>query len=312
MSLFTLSCPACGGRIENLEAGKDKYFCPYCGNVIAKEKAEASKPTPTSLVIRGNQYLESRDWNEAGRYFDRALDIDPSCVEAYLGKVHAAYFFRNRQEALDSDIIFTEDTGRGPWFRYAVQYAGETGRDLIEPYISSERLERIKADKDRETAARNAANRTARIAELKQKIESSRREIEKARVRIPKLKNGIASVNARTYAVAAVKVVGFAAVWLVIWKFLGRYDSATAGFTTALPIVFAASLAGLIFWCVRGFRAASTDLSAYCGRYSSGQKMYKTRPQMESMLKEYESQIRTYSDAIKSAQEELKGLEGRG
>jgi tetratricopeptide (TPR) repeat protein len=39
-----------------------------------------------TLLKRGNMCLEDKDWSKADEYFDRVLDSDAECAEAYLGK----------------------------------------------------------------------------------------------------------------------------------------------------------------------------------------------------------------------------------
>lgn len=42
-----------------------------------------------SLLKRGNMFLADCEWEKASEYFDRVLDIDPECAEAYSGKLCA-------------------------------------------------------------------------------------------------------------------------------------------------------------------------------------------------------------------------------
>ena len=41
------------------------------------------------LLKRGYIYLEDKQWDKANEYFERVLDMDPECVNAYLGKLLA-------------------------------------------------------------------------------------------------------------------------------------------------------------------------------------------------------------------------------
>ena len=309
MSFITISCPACGGKIENLEAGMEKYFCPYCGNIIMTKNVMESQPTTASLVIRGNQYLENRYWEEATKYFNRALDIDPTCVEAYLGKVHAGFQFRNTQEALASNIIFTEETSRGPWFQYAIQYAEGTKRQLVEPYNSPERIAKIRALKEKERQENEARNLASEISGLKGTIKRSQEDIKYAEERIAEIQRGISAINTRAFFVLILKVIVFVAVWFGIKKFIGLYDSAVDGFFTVVNVIFVATLIGLVIWCIVGLKRFFTEESACCGKYSNGQKMYKTKPQMKNMLNGCENEIRFSKSAIKTAQEKLQQFE---
>ena len=44
---------------------------------------------PESLLKRMNMFLEDAEWAKADEYAERALDLNPECVEAYLGKLLA-------------------------------------------------------------------------------------------------------------------------------------------------------------------------------------------------------------------------------
>ena len=47
-------------------------------------------PTAATQVYRGQQSLEDKNWDGATAYFDKALDINPKCAEAFWGKALAA------------------------------------------------------------------------------------------------------------------------------------------------------------------------------------------------------------------------------
>jgi len=44
-------------------------------------------PDAISLIKRAYIFLEDSDWSKADEYFERILDLDPECAEAYLGKL---------------------------------------------------------------------------------------------------------------------------------------------------------------------------------------------------------------------------------
>ena len=61
-------------------------------------QAVASGTTVNAQVKRGNMALEDHDWNKADEFFEEALNLDPECAEAYLGKLLA----RDQQPSFDA------------------------------------------------------------------------------------------------------------------------------------------------------------------------------------------------------------------
>ena len=53
--------------------------------VVAQQSV--GNTTVAAQVKRGMMALEDGDWNEAGVFFEKALDLDPECAEAYVGKL---------------------------------------------------------------------------------------------------------------------------------------------------------------------------------------------------------------------------------
>ena len=52
-------------------------------------KQEAATATVSSLLKRADMFLSDCNWELARQYYDRVLDINPECAEAYAGKVCA-------------------------------------------------------------------------------------------------------------------------------------------------------------------------------------------------------------------------------
>ena len=51
--------------------------------------SQPSAPGVDSLLRRGQLFLEDKAWDSANEYFDKVLDIDPECADAYIGKLCA-------------------------------------------------------------------------------------------------------------------------------------------------------------------------------------------------------------------------------
>ena len=74
------------GAVQDLLRGIDKLLGK--GEVpapAAASQAVAGGPTADSLLKRGQMFLEEGSWDSAGEYFNKVLDLNPECAEAYLG-----------------------------------------------------------------------------------------------------------------------------------------------------------------------------------------------------------------------------------
>ena len=76
------------GAMQDLLRGIDKLIKGRISSPSARTTEIISEfgPTSDSLLKRGLLFLEDNDWKNADQYFNRVLDINPECAEAYLGK----------------------------------------------------------------------------------------------------------------------------------------------------------------------------------------------------------------------------------
>ena len=75
------------GAIQDLLRGIDKLRVgDRTSQTSYVQTDRASGPTASSLLRRGNIFLEDENWESADDYFNKVLDIEPECAEAYLGK----------------------------------------------------------------------------------------------------------------------------------------------------------------------------------------------------------------------------------
>lgn len=56
-------------------------------------------------------FLEDKDWENADTYFDKVLDLDPECAEAYLGKLLAQLRITSVNNISCDEIILPDDFG---------------------------------------------------------------------------------------------------------------------------------------------------------------------------------------------------------
>ena len=97
MSIF--KCKMCGGSLE-VDDDQKVCVCEYCGTRQTVPKYEdnyhksadsenGDKPSTETLLNRVTIFLADKNWKNADKYCEKALDINPECAEAYLGKLMA-------------------------------------------------------------------------------------------------------------------------------------------------------------------------------------------------------------------------------
>ena len=76
------------GATQDLLRGIEKLFGTANNQKASQNVVPISaEPNIEPLLRRGQLFLEDRDWRNADDYFNKVLDLDPECAEAYLGKL---------------------------------------------------------------------------------------------------------------------------------------------------------------------------------------------------------------------------------
>lgn len=96
---------------------------------------ETNAPGVTSLLKRAALFLEDGDTASAREYYDRVLDIDPECAEAYMGKVCAETGCRKESDL--GTLNYCVDM-RGDWQK-AVRFASAAQKQKYEGNMASVR-----------------------------------------------------------------------------------------------------------------------------------------------------------------------------
>lgn len=94
----------------------------------------------STLVLRGNMALEDHDYDGAEKYFERALDINPSDAHAYLGKFFAVYGLSSFAD-FENKICWLESSKE---FRRAEQFADP---QLLEELIAFKKSNELKRER---------------------------------------------------------------------------------------------------------------------------------------------------------------------
>lgn len=138
MGLIKLECPLCGSHLE-FSQDRDVFFCEYCGAKVIKDKqyVELSGKisidgvaTEESLLERAFLYLEDGDYSNADKYLEKALDINPKCSKAYIGKLMAQLHIRN------IDILSQWSTPLSNYDLYnkALRFSSDSDKYIYETY----------------------------------------------------------------------------------------------------------------------------------------------------------------------------------
>lgn len=102
---------------------------------VENATVETNAPGVTSLLKRAALFLEDGDTASAREYYDRVLDIDPECAEAYMGKVCAETGCRKESDL--GALNYCVDM-RGDWQK-AVRFASAAQKQKYEGYMASVR-----------------------------------------------------------------------------------------------------------------------------------------------------------------------------
>jgi hypothetical protein len=118
-------CPSCGAAV-NLTAGQIETKCQYCDNIVTSPAAEArfsevknSKAGGALLVAQ--QYLRGADYAKAQKFFDRAIEQDEKCAEAWFGK-GVCHIRDSEKSEYDENPRIHGDSGCSA-FDMAIQFA---------------------------------------------------------------------------------------------------------------------------------------------------------------------------------------------
>lgn len=126
---------------------------------VEKSQENHGSPSAKTFLQRAYLFLEDGEFDKASEYFEKVLDIDPKCAEAYLGKYLVSCKFRNKKQLNDlirisnetnkSNIIYLFPTEvyekptviiNDSYFSKAFQYANETFRAELESYLGKQCL----------------------------------------------------------------------------------------------------------------------------------------------------------------------------
>lgn len=130
METTAIKCPSCGANL-NIEAGREKVFCSYCGNQVMLK--ESTSNTQKSSIINYHKIAkaayESDKYKEAQDYYKKILEFDSSNIEAWLGMGKIAQDMDDLKAAVNYFIkaVELDNTNPEALFGLACSYGGKSG-----------------------------------------------------------------------------------------------------------------------------------------------------------------------------------------
>jgi hypothetical protein len=140
------------GAIQDLMRGIEKLLPRTKGGDSAQTLSaqstmgETISATANSLLRRADIYLEDREWDSADAYFDRVLDMQPECAEAYLGKLLVELKMSKRTDLPKSEQDFVQNKN----FEKAVRFGDATLKSELDFYLSQRQKDEQKLQEENE------------------------------------------------------------------------------------------------------------------------------------------------------------------
>ena len=139
-------------------------------------------PDANSLLRRGELFLGDGDWNNAIIYFDKVLDIQPECAEAYRGKLLANFQARN----IDDLRRMKKPFGADPNYQKAIAFGSDALRNSLKEtltVVANAAREEERVRKEEEERKRQEAEARKRQQEEQRAKELAIRQAQQERQR---------------------------------------------------------------------------------------------------------------------------------
>ena len=210
--MAALQCDICGGKLMGRPGGI--FECDSCGMTYdtawAKAKIQEIKgavqvegtvqvagtvkidgpvqvengPSLQTLLKIGWLALEDNNWEKAASYFDKVLDRDPECAEAYFGKFHCRYKCQRNQ--YDAIGIRNRNPAQSEEAKNVLRFGSEELKTVIQAIgeCHDKALEEMRArfaERERQSKERQEYEKRKKEEEERQKQEwqEKKRRIEK-------------------------------------------------------------------------------------------------------------------------------------
>ena len=177
------------GATQDLLRGIEKIL-PKNNKVTAAIKSGGAAETP--LLKRAFMYLEDGATDKAEEYFEKSLDSNPECAEAYLGKLLLDLGMNNVDQLCTAEVSFVNNTN----YIKAQRFADNSLSQKLNGYVSKidsknaeksgriatavEQIKSYLAQNDQRSKARELELKLAKELDVAKTIETQLSEIDQA------------------------------------------------------------------------------------------------------------------------------------
>ena len=114
-----IKCALCSSRYSEAED-----LCPFC--LSEQDKVDENAAEYTTLK-RAFIFIQDEVWDKADEYCEKALDIDPECFYAYIGKILA----ENKASSIEDCIKINPSVASSRAMKSALRYADDKQHEVL-------------------------------------------------------------------------------------------------------------------------------------------------------------------------------------
>lgn len=172
MGLIAAKCPQCGGEVTN-DGNREFMFCTFCGSKVMFEKKIVELQgtvsvdgiaSVKSMADRANILLANREFQRAGEYFDKILDVNPHFSRAYWGLLMCKIGANSNDELICKAL--SVNLTDYPEYANAMKFANDEETAMYQ-LVTKKIIEEIKRQQEEE---KKAAEEKAEVSTLLQKL----------------------------------------------------------------------------------------------------------------------------------------------
>lgn len=128
-----MKCENCGADLI-IDKISNTANCPYCNSsVIIDKNNENNEDYLSNTLKRAYMFLGDGDKQAANEYFEKALDIDAECSDAYIGKLLIYTGNKKFEDLASSKVFFSQH----PNYIKALQFADAQTKELLLRYAET-------------------------------------------------------------------------------------------------------------------------------------------------------------------------------
>lgn len=157
MGFVAAKCPNCGATVD-LSEDREFGFCTYCGTKIIQDKVVIEHrgnvsvdgiANVSTVLDRAYLFIEDGKFTEASTYLEKALNINPRCSKAYLGKLLCQYQLSNIDRLKESALPVSSNE----FFNKAIRFSSPAELNELEQIKAQIRNNMLQVGKNLQKAA---------------------------------------------------------------------------------------------------------------------------------------------------------------